>query len=97
MKVSNSKSRTGFLEVFDTVLEKCDKVPADKMPASQKIGLLKKVANADEQLLQTWIAVETIISYGSVSDTATMYEKCWNTCFHILRNSKKAVLIIQAG
>ena len=75
MKISDFKSRTAFLEEFNTVLQKFDQVQADKMPPSQKISLLKKVANADNQLLQAWTAVETIISHGSALCTVTTYEK----------------------
>ena len=75
MKISDSKSRTVFLEEFDTVLEKFGKVSADKIPAYQKIGLFKKAVNADDQLLQAWTAMKTIISHGSASGTVTIYGK----------------------
>ena len=42
MKISTSKSRTAFLEEFDGVIQNFDQVLAEKMPAGQKIGLLKK-------------------------------------------------------
>ena len=74
MKISNSKSRTPFLEEFDTILQKFDIVSDDKMPASQKISLLKEAVNADIQLLQACTAVETIISNTKLN-TTTSYEE----------------------
>ena len=38
--IATSKSRTTFLKEFDNSVIKFDKVFADKMPESQKIGLL---------------------------------------------------------
>ena len=70
MNISMAKSMTVFLEEFDRSIIKFDKVSADKMPKSQKIGLLCKAANADIQLLQAWSSVETIIANGSTSGTA---------------------------
>ena len=40
MTIATSKSRLDFLEDFDQTVTKFDKVSADKMPESQKIGLL---------------------------------------------------------
>ena len=48
MKISDAKSRTYFVEEFDTILEKFDKILADKMTPSQKIGLLKQAAYTDK-------------------------------------------------
>ena len=45
------------------------------MSESQKIGLLQRAANADDQLLQAWSAVENIIAKGSASGTAILYQK----------------------
>ena len=75
MKISEAKSQTAFLEDFDTTIEKFDKVSADKMPASQKIGLLKQAVNADKQLLQAWTAVEFIVSHGATPGTAITYDE----------------------
>ena len=52
MKISEATSQTAFLEDFDTAMKKFDKVSADKMPTSQKIGLLKLAVHTDKQLLQ---------------------------------------------
>ena len=75
MKISESTSQTAFLEVFDTTIEKFDKVSADKIPASQKIGLLKQAFHADKQLLQAWTTVESIVAHSSTPGTAITYEK----------------------
>ena len=75
MKMSESESKTAFLEDFDMTIEKFDKVSADKMPALQKISLLKQVVHADKQLLQAWTAVESIVAHGSTPGTAITYEK----------------------
>ena len=75
MKISEAKSKTAFLEEFDTALEKFDKVSADKMPASQKIGLLKHAVNVDKQLLQAWTTVESIVSHGATPGKAITYEE----------------------
>ena len=75
MKISEPKSHTTFLEDFDTTIEKFDKVSADKMPASHKIGLLKQAVPTDKQLLQVWTVVESIVSHGSTPGTAITYEK----------------------
>ena len=48
MTIATSKSRSDFLEDFDKTLTKFDKVSADKMPESQKIGLLRRAVNANE-------------------------------------------------
>ena len=56
-------------------MTKFDNVSANKIPESQKIGLLRKAANADVQLLQAWSSIETIIANGSQSGTAIPYEK----------------------
>ena len=71
MKISDAKSQTSFFEEFDTILEKFDKVLANKMPTSQNISLLKQVAHADKRLSQACTAVRTIVSHGIV----TTYEK----------------------
>ena len=47
MNISTAKSRTAFLEEFDRSVIKFDKVSADKMSKSQKIGFLCKAANVD--------------------------------------------------
>ena len=41
LKISESTLQTKLLEDFDTAIEKVDKVSADKIPTSQKIGLIK--------------------------------------------------------
>ena len=74
MTIATSKSRSAFLEDFDKTLTKFDKVSADKMPESQKIGLLRRAVNSNEQLLQAWSAVETIIANGNKPGTVISYE-----------------------
>ena len=44
------------------------------MPASQKIGLLKKAANTDIQLSQAWTVVKTTISSTNLNKTTTYKE-----------------------
>ena len=56
------------------------------MPSSQKIDLLKKAANTDDQLLQAWTAVETIVLHCSAPGTATTYEKYLE---HLVLHSEK--------
>ena len=73
MTIATSKSRSDFLEEFDKTLTKFDKVSADKMPESQKIGLLRRAVNANEQLLQAWSTVETIIANGNKAGTPISY------------------------
>ena len=75
MTIASSKSRTAFLENFNKDRIKFDKVLADNMPESQKIGLLRSAANVANQLLQAWSAVETIIANGSASITPISYQK----------------------
>ena len=41
------------------------------MPDSQKIGLLRRAGNSNDQLLQAWSAVETIIANSSTAGTNT--------------------------
>ena len=48
MTIATIKSRSDFLEEFDKTLTKFDKVSADKMLESQKIGLLRRAVNANE-------------------------------------------------
>ena len=74
MTIASSKSRSDFLEEFDKTLTKFDKVSADKMPNSQKLGLLRRAVNANEQLLQAWSAVETIIANGNQAGTPISYK-----------------------
>ena len=52
LTITNSKSRSNFLEEFDSTSEKHDLVAVDKMPSSHKICLLKKAIIADNALLQ---------------------------------------------
>ena len=73
MTIASAKSRSDFLEEFDKTLTKFDKVSADKMPESQKIGLLRRAVNANEQLLQAWSTVETIIANGNSAGTPISY------------------------
>ena len=65
MKISGSASRSIFLKIFDTVIQKFHVV---SIPKSYKVGLLKKATN----LLSTWIVVETIIA-NMKPDTTTTY------------------------
>ena len=77
LSIAKSKSRSDFLEEFDSTSEKYDLISVDKMPSSHKIGLLKKAVLADNSLLQAWTAVEQIFANKS-SGTVTTYEECWN-------------------
>ena len=72
--IATSKSSSAFLEDFDKSVTKFDKVLVNKMPESQKIGLLRRAVNANEQLLQAWSAVETIIANGSKPGTPILYK-----------------------
>lgn len=74
MKISDSASRSIFLKSFDRNRQKFDLVSADRIPESHQISLLRKVANADDQLLPTWTAVETIISKNSPDIVITYME-----------------------
>ena len=86
MTIATSKSRTAFLEEFDMSVIKFDKVSADKIQISQKIGLLQRDTNADEQLLQAWSSVEIIIA-NNAPGTAISYEiYIWIIWFHIQRS-----------
>ena len=71
MTIATAKSSSAFLEDFDKSVTKFDKVSADKMPESQKIGLLRRAVNSNDQLLQAWSAVETIIANSSTAGTST--------------------------
>lgn len=74
MRIASSKLRTTFLEEFGTVLQKFNTVSVDHMLASQKMGLLKKAANLDNQLLFKWTAVETTFFKDLTCGIATAYE-----------------------
>ena len=76
LSIANSKSRSDFLEEFDSTSEKYDLVFVDTMPSSHKIGLLKKAILADNALLQAWTSVEQIFANKS-SGTVTTYEIYW--------------------
>ena len=71
MTIATAKSSLAFLEDFDKSVTKFNKVSADKMPESQKVGLLRKAVNSNNQLLQAWSAVETIIANSSTTGTNT--------------------------
>ena len=85
MTVATSKSRTTFLKEFNKDVTKFDKLSANKMPESQKIGLLQRAANVDDQFLQAWSAVGTIIANGSVLGTPNSYQKYMD---YLVKHSK---------
>ena len=85
MTIATSISRTTFLEEFNKDVIKFYKVLADKMLESQKIGLLRRAANAYYQLIQAWSAVETVIANGSASSTPISYQKYMD---YLVKHSK---------
>ena len=48
MTIATAKSSSAFLEDFDKSVTKFDKVSADKMPESKKIGLLRRAVNLND-------------------------------------------------
>ena len=51
LTIAKSKSRSDFLEEFDSTSEHHNLVAVEKIPSSHKIGLLKKAVLADSALL----------------------------------------------
>ena len=75
LTITTSKSRSDFLEEFDSTSEKYDLVAVEKIPSSHKNGLLKKtILIADNALLQAWTSVKQIFTNKS-SGTATTYKE----------------------
>ena len=60
MSISLAPSKSDFLEEYDATLQKYDGISSNKMAPSQKIGLLKKAALADKDLLLAWTSIEAI-------------------------------------